>query len=193
MPLPILEIIGMSLRKTPVGKIRKALAMCEEAGLAVTARDLESHHLCGRDPVVLADALVTANRLGVETSFQEMSAVILAGHNPNELLLDASKTKTVRFDTFSPKREDRIRGFTRDQREVFAAVTAVFRLSPSQLAFRFDFRHIHERLSAAVCVYINTAPDFRSLQMKKSEQEAELRFIGADMIPSFTSVAIDYQ
>jgi len=183
----------MCIRHTPIGKIRKALAMCEESGLAVTAKNLESHHLCGRDPVVLADALVTAKQLGVETSLQEMSAVILAGHNPHELLLEASKAKTVRFDTFSPKREDRIRGFTRDQREVFASVTAVFRLSPSQLAFRFDFRHIHERLSAAVSVNINTASDFRSLQLKKAEQEAELRLIGSDMIPSFTSIVIEYQ
>lgn len=193
MPLSISEIIGMSLRNAPVAKLRKALVTCEAAGLAVTAKDLEFHHLAGGDPILLAEALASAKKLGVETSFHEMSAICLAKHNPLELLLEASKDKTARFDTFSPKREDKIRGFTKDHQEVSAVVTVVFRLSLSQSAFRFDFRHIHERLGAAVSVYINTATDYRSLQLKKPEQEAELRNIAADMIPTIKSAAIDYR
>jgi len=193
MPLSISEIIGMSLRQTPVAKIRKALATCEAAGLAVTAQDLESNHLAGGDPILLAEALASAKKLGVETSLHEMAAVCLAKHNPLELLLEASKEKIVHFDTFSPKRADKIRGFTKDQREVSAEITAVFRLSPTQLAFRFDFRHIHERLGAAVSVYINTATDYRSLQLKKAEQEAELRTIASDMIPVIKAVTIEYR
>jgi len=42
-------------------------------------------------------------------------------------------------------------------------------------------------------VYINTATNYRSLQLKKPEQEAELRNIAADMIPAIKSVAIDYR
>lgn len=193
MPLSLADMFGMAIRKTPISKIRKALAVCEAAGLAVTARDLESHHLCGRDPLVLAEALVTAKQLGVSTTFQEMAAITLAGHDPLALLLDASKDRTERFDTFSPKREDRIRGFTKDQREVSAVLTVVFRLSPSQLAFRFDFRHVHERLGAAASVFINTAPDLRTLQLRRPEHEAELRLLGLDALPGLRSVAVEYR
>ena len=78
----------MYLRKSPVRKIRKALAKCEAAGLAVTSQDLESHSLCGKDPMVLADALVKAKTLGVQATFQEMAAICLAGKDPM-ILVDA--------------------------------------------------------------------------------------------------------
>ena len=193
MPLSFAEMFGMALRRSPISKIRAALLKCETAGLTVTAKDLESHHLCGRDPLILAEALVTAKQLGVSTTFQELSAITLAGHEPLALLLDASKERIVNFDTFSPKRADRIRGFTQDQKEVFAALTVAFRMSPSQLAFHFDFRHIHERLGAAVSVFINTAPDLRTLQIRRSEHEAELRLLGLDALPGLQSVVVEYR
>jgi hypothetical protein len=193
MPLSLADVFGMALRKSPIGKIRKALAKCEAAGLAVTAKDLESHHLCGRDPLVLAEALVTAKQLGVSTTFQEMAAITLTGHDPLALLLEASKDRTVRFDTFSPKRADQIRGFTKDQTEVSAVLVVVFGLSPSQLAFRFDFRQVHERFGAAVSVFINTAPDLTTLKMRRSEHEAELRLLGLDALPGLRSVSVDYR
>lgn len=193
MPLSLLEMFGMAIRKSPVSKIRKALARCEAAGLAVTARDLESHFLCGRDPLVLAEALVTAKQLGVATSLQEMAAIILAGHEPLALLLDASKERTARFDTFSPKRADHIRGFTRDQREVSAVITIIYRLSPAQLAFRFELRPVHERLGAAVSVFINTAPDLRTLLMRRDEHAAELKLLGLDTLPDLQSVSVEYR
>jgi uncharacterized protein YqfA (UPF0365 family) len=193
MPITLTDMLGMALRNSPVLKIRKALTKCEAAGLAVTFRDLETHHLCGRDPLVLADVLVSANQLGVSTTFIEMSSIILAGHDPLPLLLDASNDRTIRFDTFSPKRDDRIRGFTRDNQEVLAALTVVYRLSLSQLAFSFDFRHVHERLGAAVSVFINTAPSLRTLQIMRMEHEAELQLLGIDALPGFRSISIEYR
>lgn len=193
MPLTIAQIIGMYLRKTPIAKVREALKICEAAGIQVTALDLESHSLCRGDPVILAKALTTAKQLGVDTSFHELAAVALARKNLIDLVHQASKERVERFDTFSPTREDKIRGFTKDQTEVFAEVTSVFRLSVRQLASRFDFRHVHERLGAAISVYINTASDFRSLQLQKSTHEAEMKALGADMIPAFKAVVIEYR
>jgi hypothetical protein len=193
MPLSFSEIFAMAFRRSPVGKIRQALAKCEAAGFNVTATDLEAHHFCGHDPLLLAEALVTARQLGIETSLQEMSVIILAGKDPLELLPLAAKTKTVRFDTFSPKREDKLRGFTKDGREVFAAITINFRLSPRQLAFDFDFRHAHERLAAVLSVYINTAENFHALELNKKQHEAELHSLGVETIPGLKSVLIEYR
>lgn len=193
MPVTFMESLGMALRKTPVGRIRKALTKCENAGIAITAKELESHFLCGHDPVVLADALVAAKGLGVHTTCHEMSAICLAGHDPMALLLDASTDRVVTFDTYSPKRDERIVGFTRDQKEVSVTITAVYRLSPSQLAFRFDFRQIHERLGAAVSVFINTSPDINTLQLKKAEHEAQLALLVHDSLPGMRSVTLAYR
>jgi len=193
MPLSLSDIFGMAFRQTPIGKIRKALAKCEGAGIAVTAKDLEAHALCGQDPLVLADALVTAQQLGVTTSFQEMAAVSLVGKDPFAVLLEASKEHTVSFDTFSPKQTELLRGFTRGQEEVFAVVTLVYRLSLHQLTFHFDPSHVHERLGAAISVYINTAPDLRTLRLRQSEHEAQLAVLGLDLLPGLRSVTVEFR
>jgi uncharacterized protein YqfA (UPF0365 family) len=193
MALSFTESVGMFFRKTPVPKIKKALALCEAAGLSVTPKDLEAHHLCGRDPVLLAEALVNARQLDIDTNLQEMSVVILAGQNPLELLLEAAKDKVSRIETFSPQRPDPIRGFAKDGCEVTPVITVVYRLSLSQQAFGFDFRHVHERLSAAVSVFINTAASRRELSLKKTAHEAELHQIAVGIIPGFKSAVIEYR
>lgn len=72
-------------------------------------------------------------------------------------------------------------------------MTVTFCLSPSQIAFHFDFRPIHERLGAAVSVYINTATDTQALQLKKSAHESELTTLGLGMLPGIRSVAVEYR
>lgn len=193
MPLSLLEMIGMAIRKSPVGRIRKALARCEAAGLSVTAADLEAHSLAGGNPESLAEALVAAKELGVPAKSDEIAAVSLARHDSLELVLDASKERTAQFDTFSPTRDDRIRGFTKDGREVNATISVTYRLSPGQIAFKFDFRAVHERLAAAASVFINTAPDLSILQREKSGHEAELRQIVLPQLPGLNSVSLTYR
>lgn len=91
MPLSFVEMLGMTLRSTPIGKMRKALALSESAGLAVTPGELEAHHLSGGDPLVLVKALVTAKELGIHTTFHEMAATSLAGHDLSALLARSFK------------------------------------------------------------------------------------------------------
>lgn len=193
MPLKFTESIGMYVRNSPVSKIKLALKKCEAAGVDITAKDLETHHLCGKDPAVLADALILAKKLGVTTSFQEMSAICLAGADPMKLIPDAASQRTATFETFSPVRDERIIGFTRDHRQVSASITITYRLSLTQLAFNFSPRHIHERLGAAVSVFINTAPDMRTLQLGKAANEAELKTLALDMLKGLQSLAIEYR
>lgn len=193
MPLSFVEMLGMTFRNTPIGKIRKAPALCESAGLAVTPGELEAHHLCGKDPLVLVEALVTAQELGINTTFREMAAISLTGQDLSALLLEASNERSVTFETFSPQRDEHIKGFTQDRQETHATVTVTYSLSPSQIAFHFDFRPVHERLGAAVSVYINTAADIRALQIKKTAHESELKTLAIGMLPGIRSVAVEYR
>ena len=187
------ELLAMYFRKSPISKIREALAKCEAAGIDVTAQNLETHSLCGKDPVVLANALVTAKELGVQTTFREMAAMCMVVGDPTELILGATKERVATFDTFSPTRDDRITGFTRDQRQVSATITITCTLSMSQLAFKYNMRHVHERLGAAVSVFINTASDMRTLQLRKAAHEAELKTLALEMLEGLKSLAIEYR
>lgn len=193
MPLKFTESLGMYFRNSPVSKIKEALKKCEAAGVAITAKDLEAHHLCGKDPMTFADALILAKKLGVTTSLQEMSAICLAGRDPIKILSGATEERIARFDTFSPEREDKIIGFTREHQQVAATITITYRLSLIQLVFGFNLRHVHERLGAAVSVFINTSPSARALQLAKVSNEAELKVIALEMLKGLTSLSIEYR
>ena len=228
VPVPRLKFadwLAMRLRKTPVRKIRAAQSKCAAAGIAITVQDLETHFLCGKDPALLADALVSAKALGVETTFQEMStvcligqdpalltdalvaakklgvettfremsSVCLTGQDPMKTLLEASKQRVAKFDTFSPTRNDPLTGFTRDLRQVFATITITYTLTPLQAALGYNLRHIHERLAAAASVFINTTPDMRTLHLQKTSHEAELKLIALELLAGLKSLTIEYR
>ena len=118
--------------------------------------------------------------------------MLLAGHDAKELLLGASEDRVAEFDTLSPTRGDRIKGFTADDTEVLAKIKVVYRLSISQLAFRFSIQTIHERLAAAVSVYINTALSRRDLELNRTKQEAEIQNIAINSLRSVREVSIAY-
>jgi hypothetical protein len=121
----------------------------------------------------------------------QMSAICLSGKDPMELLPGAIKERVAKFNTFSPTREDRIIGFTRDQQQVSATITITYTLSLSQLAYGFTLRHIHERASAAASVFINTSPDMRTLQLRKASHEAELKTLVLEMLEGLKSLTIE--
>ena len=191
--LKFAEWLAMRFRKSPVSKIRAAQKKCAAAGIAVSTQDLEAHFLCGKDPMILADALAAAKEFGIETTFQRMAAICLAVHDPMKVLLEASKERFAKFETFSPAGNDRITGFTRDQRQVTATITIIYTLSPSQVAFNFNLRNIHERLGAAASVFINTTPDMRTLHLQKTSHEAELKLIALELLAGLKSLTIEYR
>lgn len=60
--------------------------MCTKAGVKITHVELETHALAGGDVTALTKALITAHKLGIEVSLQELTAMDLAGNNLPEFL-----------------------------------------------------------------------------------------------------------
>jgi len=186
------EYLPMHLRGSPVAQIKQALTICQRAAISVTPVDLERHSLSGGNVLALAKGLATAKDLGVETDFMGLAVCQLAGRDLMELVLESSKRREMRIETFSPRRPDLLRGFTRDQREVAASIDLVYFLSPSQLTFSYNLTSLHERLGAAVSVFINTAPDHHALVARKFADEAELLLIAREMLPGVRQVTLAY-
>jgi uncharacterized protein YqfA (UPF0365 family) len=192
MPIPWRDRIAMSLRRSPVNEIAKALKVCESAGITATARDLESQYLCGQDPLALAEGLSSAKQLGIETSLKQMAAAQFMGHDLSKLLNEVLEDRRMKWDTFSPTRPDLIRGFTRDGVEVKASIAVVFSLTVPQATYGFTGRTVKERLGAAVSVFINTAADRTELERNRPSHEAQLRVLAQDELPGLRSLALSY-
>src|ERR687891_768616 len=91
-PVSLGKMIGMSLRKVPVGLIVDNRITAVKAGLEVASDPLEAHFLAGGsvDHVVLA--LIAADKAGISLDFNRACAIDLATKGTGKTVLEAVRT-----------------------------------------------------------------------------------------------------
>ncbi len=77
----LLNLIGMSLRKINPAVIVDSRIMAVKAGLAISTNELETHYLAGGKVVRVVQALIAANKANIDLSFQQATAIDLAGRD----------------------------------------------------------------------------------------------------------------
>lgn len=87
-PIPILEFVGMFLRRIRPQAIVDALVMTHKAGIPVSIDKLQAHVLAGGNVRAVVQALVAASRANINLSFERAAAIDLAGRD----VLDAVRT-----------------------------------------------------------------------------------------------------
>ena len=81
VPLRILDLVGMRLRRVNPNIIVKALISAHKAGLKVVTAELEAHYLAGGNVLNVVSALIAADKARIELTFQRSSAIDLAGRD----------------------------------------------------------------------------------------------------------------
>jgi uncharacterized protein YqfA (UPF0365 family) len=88
-PIPLFNIIGMSLRKIPPRVIVNARINLFKAGLKqITVSDLETHFLAGGHVTNVVEALIAADKANISLDWRRATAIDLAGRD----LKDAVQT-----------------------------------------------------------------------------------------------------
>jgi uncharacterized protein YqfA (UPF0365 family) len=88
----LFDMFAMSLRKVNPAIIVNAKVMLVQArGEGVSTRDLEAHYLAGGDVMRVVQALISANRAGIELDFRNATGIDLAGRD----VLDAVRTSVT--------------------------------------------------------------------------------------------------
>lgn len=88
-PIPLFNIIGMSLRKIPPRTIVTARINSFKAGLKnITVSDLETHYLAGGHVIDVIGAMIAADKANIPLDWRRATAIDLAGRD----LKDAVKT-----------------------------------------------------------------------------------------------------
>lgn len=88
-PIPLFNIIGMSLRKIPPKVIVNARIMAFKAGLKqIGVADLETHYLAGGRVIEIVQAMVAADKANIPLDWKRATAIDLAGRD----ILDAVRT-----------------------------------------------------------------------------------------------------
>jgi uncharacterized protein YqfA (UPF0365 family) len=83
-----LQLVGMSLRKVNPTVIVDSRIMAVKAGLNITTNELETHYLASGNVMKVVQALIAANKANIDLTFQQATAIDLAGRD----VLDAVRT-----------------------------------------------------------------------------------------------------
>lgn len=91
-PVPFARLVGMRLRRVPVGMIVDSRITAVKAGLSLDTDELEAHYLAGGnvDSVVLA--LIAADKAGIKLDFNRACAIDLAIKGTSKTVLEAVRT-----------------------------------------------------------------------------------------------------
>src|SRR2546423_9851745 len=91
-PVSIGKMIGMSLRKVPVGMIVDNRITAVKAGIEIPSDPLEAHYLAGGDVNQVILALIAADKAGISLDFNRACAIDLATKGTGKTVLEAVRT-----------------------------------------------------------------------------------------------------
>ncbi len=91
-PVSIGKMIGMSLRRVPIGLIVDNRITAVKAGLDVRSDPLEAHYLAGGDVSHVVLALIAADKAGISLDFNRACAIDLATKGTGKTVLEAVRT-----------------------------------------------------------------------------------------------------
>lgn len=95
-PIPITNIIGMSLRKIPPRLIVSSRINAFKAGLReITVSDLETHFLAGGHILEVVRAMIAADKANIPLDWKRATAIDLAGRNLREAIETSVNPKVI--------------------------------------------------------------------------------------------------
>lgn len=91
-PVSFAKLIGMRLRRVPVGLVVDSRITAVKAGLAMETDDLEAHYLSGGNITNVVLALIAADKAGITLDYNRACAIDLAVKGTSRTVLEAVRT-----------------------------------------------------------------------------------------------------
>ena len=108
VPLRLIDLVGMRLRKVPPARIVGPLITAHKAGIPVTASQLEAHYLAGGQVHQVVQALISADKANIELGFERATAIDLAGRDVFEAVQVSVNPKVIETPPISAIAKDGI-------------------------------------------------------------------------------------
>ncbi|MDD5199447.1 MAG: flotillin-like FloA family protein, partial [Terrimicrobiaceae bacterium] len=91
-PVGFMKLIGMRLRRVPVGMVVDSRVTAVKAGLPIESDLLEAHYLAGGSVPNVVLALIAADKAGIPLDFNRACAIDLAIKGTSKTVLEAVRT-----------------------------------------------------------------------------------------------------
>ncbi len=104
----IFDLIGMRLRRVTPSKIVLPMIKATKAGLSAKVNQLEAHYLAGGNVDSVVNALIAAERAQISLTFEQASAIDLAGRDVFEAVKMSVTPKVIETAVISAVAKDGI-------------------------------------------------------------------------------------
>ena len=187
-PIPLFNIIGMSLRKIPPRIIVNARINSFKAGLqGISVSDLETHYLAGGHVTELVTALIAADKANISLDWRRATAIDLAGRD----LRDAVQTSVNPKVIDCPSHGSYITGVAKDGIQINVRARVTVRTNISQLVGGATEETIIARVGEGIVSAIGGSETH--LQVLESPQRISKLVLdkGLDSSTAFLILSID--
>lgn len=187
-PIPLFNIIGMSLRKIPPRVIVNARINAFKAGLKdVTVSDLETHYLAGGHVTEVVQALIAADKANISLDWRRATAIDLAGRD----LREAVKTSVYPKVIDCPSHGGYITGVAKDGIQINVRARVTVRTNIAQLVGGATEETIIARVGEGIVSAIGGADTH--LQVLEAPQRISKVVLekGLDSSTAFVILSID--
>lgn len=187
-PIPLFNIIGMSLRKIPPQVIVNARINLYKAGLKdISVADLETHYLAGGHIQDVVIAMIAADKANIPLDWRRGTAIDLAGRNLREAVQTSVNPKVIDC----PRQGEYMTGVSKDGIQIHVRARVTVRTNIAQLVGGATEETIIARVGEGIVSAIGGSETH--LQVLEAPQRIS-RFVlekGLDSSTAFTILSID--
>lgn len=179
----ILELIGMRIRRIPVGVVVNSLVTARKAGLSVTSNDLQTHFMAGGNVPNVIRALISADKANISLSFKQATAIDLAGRDVFEAVQISVNPKVIN----TPK----VAAVAADGIQLIAIARVTVRASIAQLVGGAGEETILARVGEGIVTSIGSAKSHKEVLENPDKISKLVLSRGLDAGTAFEILSID--
>lgn len=187
-PIPLFNIIGMTLRKIPPQVIVNARINLYKAGLKdISVADLETHYLAGGHVPDVVIAMIAADKANIPLDWRRGTAIDLAGRNLREAVQTSVNPKVIDC----PRQGEYMTGVSKDGIQIHVRARVTVRTNIAQLVGGATEETIIARVGEGIVSAIGGSETH--LQVLEAPQRISRLVLekGLDSSTAFTILSID--
>jgi uncharacterized protein YqfA (UPF0365 family) len=188
------QLIGMKLRRVPVGMIVDARVTAVKAGIDLSADQLEAHYLAGGNVGETVLALIAARKAGIGLDYDRSCAIDLATKGTSKTVLEAVKTSIspkVIDCPHSTSGRDTIDGVAKDGIAVKARVRVTVRTNLDRFVGGATEETIVARVGEGIVTSIGSADSYKDVLEFPDRISKSVLDKGLDSGTAFEILSID--
>jgi uncharacterized protein YqfA (UPF0365 family) len=179
----IIDLIAMRIRKVPPSLIVNSLITATKAGVPLTTSLLESHYMAGGNVPNVIRALISADKANISLSFQQATAIDLAGRDVFEAVQISVNPKVIN----TPK----VAAVASDGIQLIAIARVTVRASISQLVGGAGEETILARVGEGIVTSIGSAKSHKEVLENPDKISKLVLSRGLDAGTAFEILSID--